>query len=404
MRRAILAVVGMSVIVTSCRNASSSLVTRVTVTPSVVKPLSTLAIHGLRKWYWNSQGGGWALTGHHLYRILSGGSMWIDTTPPGAVGPSVSADFMSSSQALVAWITLPSSYAASNARVLTIASTADAGQHWAIHHFHTKMFSPISGTYVDFLSAQREWVLAQEQHGMGSNPGVLWLTSDGGRHFIQVASGSFTQGSGTLPVAGPIRFRSSTVGWLLGDTASTLPNSLYMTSNAGSTWTQVIFSGLASSQTSTYSVLALPHFFPGDGLQGVLPLQVVPNSHRTSQYRLVIAHTEDGGSSWTTTAPVSAPINATVQFYTPLFGWMWSSQGSHFSLQATINGGQSWQLVSTRQLSGVLARSHGVIKAINWISRTKGWALWGNPQGQMGLLRTTDGGAYWTSVQVHKGS
>jgi photosystem II stability/assembly factor-like uncharacterized protein len=111
-----------------------------------------------------------------------------------------------------------------DSRIATdIYVTHDGGQTWQ----STALLPGGPGVF-DFVDMQ---------HGWASDGSVLYMTSDGGNHWIKLSPNEIFKNISLLD------FVSSTIGWAISSTNS-MPSSLLKTTDGGRTWTAVAYTVL----------------------------------------------------------------------------------------------------------------------------------------------------------------
>ncbi len=260
---------------------------------------------------------------------------------------------------------------------------------------------------VDFLNADDGWLVLQAPHGMGSSPGVLFRTSDGGATWHAVSRTPIMnvarEAPPTLPVAGQVEFRSPEDGWLVGGQVATGPHALYATKNGGATW----------------HLMALPTYPPGalsDSVAGMPrtrgELLTVSVAYQDSELRtgIVLFRSSDGGRTWRVGASLFggddvallSPETALALRLSP-FDPLHPNRNVAASVWRTNDGGASWHLVS--DLSRALRRQLAaplVSLSLTFVDSRTGfvWAtteVAGSPQRTFWIDETTDGGRTWAS-------
>lgn len=245
-----------------------------------------------------------------------------------------------------------------------ILKTTDGGATWSVQNAGTN--NDLKD--VSFVSATQGWAV-------GSN-GEIITTSDGGRTWRHQQATATDPNTGQPgPVSANLyglKFVSATRGIAVGDAQTIL-----VTTNGGSTWTQV-FGGSAAG--ALYDVCF-----------------VNANSGWAVGAYSAVLHTTDGGMTWTAqTIPSSQRpstlnqyniLNA-VQFLDNNTGWAVGVQGW---LVATTDGGATW----TKKSSGVTNDSTN-FHSVFFANSSTGWAIGAVPGSLSWLLKTTNGGSSWT--------
>lgn len=265
---------------------------------------------------------------------------------------------------------------------------------------------PLVGS-LDFLNAEDGWLILQAPHGMGSSPGVLYRTNDGGASWQGVSRTSIMNVSPgappapTLPVAGQVEFTSPQAGWLVGGPISTGPRSLYATTDGGVHWRTAPLPTVPAGATFD-SVVAAPR---SDGNLLTVPIAYQDASGQTG---VALLRSSDRGQTWEAGALLaggadisllSAHVALALRLgdYDPLH----PDRNVPASLWRTDDGGVTWQLVAnlSRALKSQLAGPLVEISMTFLTVRTGVvWATQYNAPGAQRTLwldETTDGGRTW---------
>jgi photosystem II stability/assembly factor-like uncharacterized protein len=242
---------------------------------------------------------------------------------------------------------------------------------------------------------------------MGACAGGVWKTTDGGRYWLPMTDGQLSSPSiGAIAVADS----DTNVVWVgTGEGAvrnNVVPgDGVYRTLDAGRTWEHL---GLPDSahipalrvhpqDADTAYVAALGDIFGPSDERGV--------------YR-----TTDGGETFEQVLHVSDRVGAADLVLDPsnpriLFAAMWEAErkpwdmisgGEGSGLYRSVDGGDSWELVSDKPgfASGLLGRI-GV--AVSPARSGRVYALVEATGGEGGLYRSEDLGATWEQVSDHRG-
>lgn len=223
----------------------------------------------------------------------------------------------------------------------SLYATTDGGLTWS----HRPLGTADWLTSVDFVSAQRGWVLGIVNEG---EPARIWHTRDGGRHWAVQPNPS------TCDVLTGVVLTSSRNGVIVGRHGTIL-----RTTDGGDSWSQVD-SGTA------------------DGLDAVdFPTAGV--GYATGEEGRLVKSV-DGGAHWTSLSTGVGRDLRALSFVSAKLGWAVGIDGA---VLRTKNGGASW----TKQPSGVTKALAGV----DFVDPSHGWAV-----GDRGtILRTTNGGGLW---------
>jgi len=187
----------------------------------------------------------------------------------------------------------------------TILKTTNAGNNW---NFSTSPTStPIDD--IDFTNYPIGWIVA----GDAFTPGKLFITSNGGTNWSEVASIS-------LPPGGyEIQFTSDVVGWIMsGNPTISGLQRLYRTTDGGNNWDILL------SNNSDTTFLSMYFLNDSTGWISTFPAQK-------------IFHTINRGTSW---ERFEAPaIFNSIYFSDSLKGWGGASTGE---IYLTTDGGINW--------------------------------------------------------------
>ena len=111
----------------------------------------------------------------------------------------------------------------------------------------------------------------------------------------------------------------------------------------------------------------------------------------------ILYTTKDGGQTWQSRAPLQ--FQGIVDFTDAYNGWNWQWKASTMKeLYHTSDGGKTWTGIEPDQnLKHFLDQGLDVTE-LDFIDDKIGWALLISNDGQLVLLRTTDGGDSWSIV------
>lgn len=162
---------------------------------------------------------------------------------------------------------------------------------------------------IQFVSAQRGWVVGEHE---------ILATSDGGRHWT-------VQERGDLDLVS-VDFVSARTGWALG------PDMLLTTADGGTRWTALHVPCLNSLDFLTRDF--------GFAISGGNGLSWPADAHAS------VVRSTNGGRSWESLATPANP--QTVCFDNPSRGWL----GADGNLYRTSDGGRRWTLVTAAPSAG----------------------------------------------------
>ncbi len=178
-------------------------------------------------------------------------------------------------------------------------------------------------------------------------------------------------------------FVDASHGWAMGmpESAFSPGSKLFATGDGGVTWQQVYGNGSLSNPRSVRQV-----FFV-DSQQGWITGRWV---RADIDWGWFIAHTGDGGATWTdqvVSSPGGAPDQRALWFLNSQHGWFLYGG----SIYRTVSGGQTWQPATPNRAVGWIVR---------FVNANTGLAVGPGASGGAALLRTTDGGVTWSEVSL----
>jgi hypothetical protein len=322
----------------------------------------------------------WAANGGVIELSRDGGQRWTIVTPPNLVGddPGTRLAGFASYGANDLWFAAGSAADAAShgMRGFAIEHSADAGRTWS--WTGVPGCTSCSTMSLSFVSPEAGWAL-------GSN-GNLWATTSGGRRWSRVAKTP----SAVDGLPNGIDFIDGTTGWL------TASPSLYRTVDGGRRWRRIT---LPEARGDRPTRLGTPHFF--DANAGEIPAVLTDGS-------AVVYATADEGVSWTTEpAPVSVAVFSPGWWVLPgLYAatrTIWSTW-SGTRLYVTTNAGKTWRDVPSPPLYADDQPTWGFAMGTptrGWIDASAARCPGGRRVGNCGvpiLLRTTDGGRHWQTI------
>jgi photosystem II stability/assembly factor-like uncharacterized protein len=341
-------------------------------TSSTVPALRSMSmLDALSGWAVTDQPDAWA-----LLRTTDGGLHWTDVTPLDSSGQRVSVGDLAVLTPLIAWVLSFHGFDFG-----PLFHTADGGKTWS-----SGIAPPILGS-VDFIDAQNGWGL----YGVGAAGSMeadIYRSTDAGATWTKVASTTADNESSGLPFGGDkgdVTFLNATTGWVTGTVGVPDVLYLYVTHDGGYTWQQQQLSLPPGLTSRWFAVTTSPQFFTAN--DGVLPVFYGSEDPATGAAVGAVAVfyiTHDGGTTWTSTTPLSVS-----DVWTPLSSFTdvnhgWIADGD--VLYVTTDGGSHWTAIPPTPL-------FANVKQIDFISPQVGWAL--TPAS---LLKTEDGGLTWAPV------
>jgi hypothetical protein len=323
-----------------------------------------------------------------LFRTTDGGAHWSPVVFPPDAHDNPRSRFVDAS---IGWVVSCRQFE-STARVF---STADGGQTWR-RSVVTTPGAPTQrgqlegggepgsqeGAWFSVVDAKRVYVGLTYGHGMGSMPGVLVTTADGGDHWTVI---------GDLPNYGRFRFADASTGWLLASTMTTSPSVAWATFDGGHNWRHEWFDGKPHDpKTLDASVgYALPVSVPNRPKDAYV-LVGDWNAGRTRRFA-----STDRGVHWRADGEVAMAGRV---FAHGLEVWIWEG-GAKPNAAHSTDGGRTW--TTSPPAAGRCVEWAGDIAAADLLmftSATRGWLVVSGPIGEFQVCRSDDAGATWRPV------
>lgn len=268
----------------------------------------------------------------------------------------------------------------------SIYRTLDGGAHWTSAPAPSNPFP--APPPVMFLDVRQGWFLQMPRNLTG--PRVLFHTVDGGKSWDDMAH---------LDMGYDITFRDSSTGWLARGPQGGSP-ALMMTRDGGLSWTTQPLTAPVNAVAGDARTTA-PHFL--DARQGKLTVHILSTAQPLRELERYAYSSHDGGETWTVAGrlPVAKVGNddygTQTSFQDGLRGWA----GSGTSLFKTSDGGATWTNVATS-----LPRRAFYFAELSVFSDRVAWGQISDFSKREGhqpifvLVRTADGGAHWTAIEV----
>ncbi|MGE5484687.1 MAG: WD40/YVTN/BNR-like repeat-containing protein [Ignavibacteriales bacterium] len=341
---------------------------------------------------------GWAIVSGGVFRTLDGGVTWWPVTPPGVKKVSNSSAGWFFMDATTAWLLVDGEHAAgAKASDGVLFSTTDGGRHW-------------SWSEVPFASARlfigRDekrtiWALKRYGPASGSEPVELYrMENDGAWTLLHRGQGppDPTHRKDSLPFGGLTKavgfLPDGKTGWVTVEYRGQDQLGFYMTTDGGRTWRAPNLPIPPHLEGSIIEVL--PPRFSGEAVaeSGILPVifRSVREGGQYGEFTAVFFVTESGGVSWRAASLLRA------KGHRPLIAvadaanwWVLADSFAESKLYAAHDAGATWVEVGTVREA----------LQIQFVTPADGWALSGE-NGQSVLLRTIDGGRNWLRVPVRR--
>jgi photosystem II stability/assembly factor-like uncharacterized protein len=344
---------------------------------------------------------GWAIgglvnVGDHVLRTSDGGTTWTDLTPPEEVAASddnkTATGYFQDAQ--TAWVLFSNTSGITPTKSI-VWRTQDGGTTWQASQplDLTNLAEYYLPGNLQFIDGQSGWLLVHIGAGMNHDYILLYRSQDGGESWSLIQDPYNDTSSIMSCTKTNMLFTDSSHGWLTGDCHGVAPwVLLYKSSDGGLTWERITLPDPTSAAGLFTDQLAAcgsydPFFFSND--QGHLGVNCAFYDHDPVTYQYFVYTTQDGGSTWTS----SAYPGEALYFLTSDIGWAFSQK-----IQQTTDGGLTWKIVSNVSWSVI---SDVTMNAeVDFISDQIGWGIArGHDQAeQMALVKTTTGGTKWAML------
>lgn len=354
-------------------------------------------------------------SGPSLFRTTSGAAHWSPSPPSpksqdeGILGMT----FLGHNRWIVASQSGPVVSSTPKPGVVHFFYSDDNGQRWRPL---ATVLTPKSNPFVqdalfDMVTPKIGYVMIQPDHGMGSEPGILYRTTDAGRHWA-IMSDNLYQGPGqkpSLPYGGGIRFVTPSDGWLMAQSCTTCPGHLYWTSSEGRTWTKVRLNVPRPYSKDGITLLSAPF---SSGTPGLYYMDAFANPKQGQASTLLFRlgpgskfarfvgkiPSDMGGFS----LGGSRPSN--IDFVTGKIGYKIATTHGFVAsgLFVTTDGGTRWHRLAAKGLPSI-QNANSNLQSIDFLSQRFGWIVWTKSSGNASedvIYRTTDGGESFREIAV----
>ncbi|HSP82014.1 MAG TPA: glycoside hydrolase domain-containing protein [Myxococcaceae bacterium] len=221
---------------------------------------------------------GWVRTGSELLWTHNGGATWTNVTPGRGLEGVTGTDFLDSTRGWLAGVDVTA------AERLVVLETRDGGRSWGelpVAASALETGDVYKRAEVQFIDAERGWLLGQVATGQAFSLGRLFRTTDGGRSWESLPP---------PPAAGRILFVDAGRGFMVG---APVAEKLYTTEDGGRSWREL---PLASG----FALYGVPVFHSAS--EGVVAVTLPGEAPR-----LVLFATRDGGRTWQEDASFDLP-------------------------------------------------------------------------------------------------
>ena len=323
---------------------------------------------------------GWASTGRQILWTADAGAHWRDITPTmGSTGSLASIFFLDSARG---WILLADRDRDTGAARFNLASTISAGASWSITPLNVPDIDPSRGLsdrgWIDFVDPLHGWLMVRMNGNTAVSIGVLLTTGNGGKTWESPSPGP--------PIAGPLHFVTTKIGWLAGGPEE----ALYVTYDGGNSWQQVSVAVPPQMHSSAQPTYDPPMF--SDSVHGFLAVGFSGPDDQNQELALFASN--DRGRTWRMGDAFPQETSA----------WATTATGSSWIIARTsgrmlaINTRPSSKLGASIPPTDVSADigdivGNAPVRQLSFASITQGWAL------AAGMLLSTDnGGVTWMNV------
>jgi photosystem II stability/assembly factor-like uncharacterized protein len=335
---------------------------------------------------------GWILLDQHLYWTRDGGESWDEITPSTLEQSLIAAVFFLDRRE--GWLLL-TNLDDSGAITYAMAQTSDGGKSWQV--------TPLSLFEAGDVNSLAGAVYL---HFIDSQTGWLVIRRATSSNFSEGTLFKTTDGGGswtqlTIPVGEPVYFVSSQIGWTAGGAAG---DELYRTEDGGLTWLgQRPNRSLADDQKIFYQ---LPTFENAE--EGVLPVVVTRSKKTVVEFYF----SSDGGESWQLATSRQLDGERAASEHVPLSvfdsqHWIIVVPNSG-RLLSISNRGESTTTISQDPMLAGISELDMVTPNVGWAKYISGSCstIPKSPSSQgttscsldPKLLRTEDGGKSWTTL------
>jgi hypothetical protein len=351
-------------------------------------------------------GVGWALLSQgtvygpndHLFWTSDDGGAWNDITPHDPASRQIAGVFFL--DASRGWVLLalkreppknnqePDDFI-TDIRGFDIASTTDGGASWTIKHLDalSEGVGWLAASEIFFLDAAHGWMSIESPVPHWGGEGVLLATTDGGITWKGIEE---VNGGGGY---GPIRFTDPLNGWIAGGPGDQY---LYVTSDGGRHWREVAVpapsavSGLFEDVAAQYAPPRL-----NDSKHGLLAVEYSgPGKSGEGVDIFVLFSTNDGGRTWRTESWVTLDQAANFPIVAVVDSAALTPKRLDRRLPTLLKLGLGGKLTETQASESPDMPNGAALTNINFSDAGHGWA--GSSNGR--LLSTADGGSTWKDI------
>lgn len=340
---------------------------------------------------------GWALGSDRetVYRT-SNGVTWTASGEPRHIAHSPYGSILYTLSSREAWYAFTV-----NGTTIGLYHTVDGARHWT---YQTVLFAYIPGlegsdqlggpVAISFANKEYGWLMVAPQHGMSTEPGVLYRTENGGTTWQVVSSTYSNSGNPSLPFNGELSFAGSQDGWLVGSMATTSPKLLYKTADGGVHWSKVLIPIAKGMPGDKASVIAPPVFSAKHGAMAV---------RFRGTGSSVIYESADGGETWQFAYAQSAAhgsADQVVDIVTAAPKVLAFTYDTEFSNIGYVQG-NDWTASAWTESGRIpkrLLQDGGQVSELDFVNPSDGWVIITHTTNLPVVLRTTDSGNSWSKI------
>ena len=330
---------------------------------------------------------GWALgglldPGERVLRTTDGGSSWQDVSPPSHIGLeniAAEAHFESALEAWALYFHPDESEGTIGGNIsFGIWRTQDGGQSWKSGAALESEFigNAFEHPHLWFVDSQFGWLMLRlGSVGTSRAPIYLFQTQDAGSTWNQLSDpyeGEYLQSCEKTS----LRFSDADHGWV---TIASCPRDLHIQASAdgGASWEILILPPLLGDYAGTcWASIWSQRFTTDNGFVLVDCFREGSANGDRFLYR-----TTDVGENW-----LILPFpGQQAEFISPEIGWALGER-----VFRTLDGGRNWTDMGPISWIG----------QFSFIDQELGWAVARSNDGEVALVRTTDGGATWFIIET----
>lgn len=345
---------------------------------------------------------GWAENANHVCRTADGGKTWNEVTPAATTGPyDMSAGFLDAKTAAVA-------VSLKNGTTVKVYFTGDGGKTWKSASVFTDDFGGYTVRSLDITDDTHAFLMIQPDHGMNSEPGSLYVTSNSGASWSLVTSTycMWDDDDGPpstvgLPFGGSVRFQNMKNGFISGSFTTTTYDELYATRDGGQNWQKVKLPVPSGHPSGLFSA-GVPALFGSKN--GALTALFAPDGYQSDGFSSMIFVTHDGGADWQS---VKEFEDRTVEadFAEKNVWWFWQYEPQSYgeptegSFVCTSDAGKTFRCVAPGKTLSPLFKAGQDVVSLDFLDKNTGYTVIASYDGtKSAIYKTVNGGQSWSIV------